>query len=183
MLDALVSRASVALQATVKIRDLVWEIKYWELRGLNNVNSKLFLQWNEYKRLHCDVFHCILVSVPRLTFFFWLYCITTFTPFIQLFIRRSQGSLVIRCGRVLDQSQQECCFRRNSNPLQIFPALAQAGNFFFLSRRSARKKLYNFPFKSGYVVASHANVLRGSSRVPTLRLIAWRSPKNVCMGG
>ena len=78
VLDALVSRASVALQATVKIRDLVWEIKYWDLRGLNNVNSKLFLQWNEYKRLNCDVFHCILVSVPRLTFFFWLYCINHF---------------------------------------------------------------------------------------------------------
>ena len=44
--------------------------KYWDLRGLNNVNSKLFLQWNEYKRLTCDVFHCIFVSVIRLTFFF-----------------------------------------------------------------------------------------------------------------
>ena len=118
--------------------------------------------------MYSTVFWCLFLVL----LFFWLYCITTFTPFIQLFIRRSQGSLVIRCGRVLDQSQQECCFRRNSNPLQIFPALAQAGNFFFLSRRSARKKLYNFPFKSGYVVASHANVLRGSSRVPTLRLIA-----------
>ena len=152
MLDALVLRASVALQATVKIRDLVWEIKYWDLRGLNNVNSKLFLQWNEYKRLNCDVFHCFLVSVPRLTFFlFWRYCITTVTPFI----RRSQGSLVIRSGRVLDQSQQECCFRRNSNALQIFSALAQAGNLFFLSGRSARKKLYNFSFKSGYVALTN----------------------------
>ena len=70
--DALVSRAVVALQAT---GDLICSTrmrnKYWDLRELNNVNSKLFLQWNEYKRLTCDVFHCIFVSVLRLTFFFF----------------------------------------------------------------------------------------------------------------
>ena len=71
MLDALVSRAVVALQATGDfICSTRMTNKYWDLRGLNNVNSKLFLQWNEYKRLTCDVFHCIFVSVIRLTFFF-----------------------------------------------------------------------------------------------------------------
>ena len=150
MLDALVSRAGVALQATVE-KKFVWEIKYWVLRGLNNVNSKLFLQWNEYKRLTCDVFHCIFVSVLRLTVFFLALLLTTVTPFK----RRSQGSLVILSGRVRDQSQQECCFRRNSNPLQIFSASAQEGILFFLSGRSARKKLYNFPFKSGYVAPTN----------------------------
>ena len=150
--DALVSRAVVALQAT---GDLICSTrvrnKYWDLRELNNVNSKLFLQWNEYKRLTCDVFHCIFVSVLRLTFFFLALLLTTVTPFK----RRSQGSLVIRSGRVLDQSQQECCFRRISNPLQIFSASAQEGNLFFLSGRSARKKLYNFPFNSGYVAPTN----------------------------
>ena len=47
---------------------------------------------------------------------FWLYCITTVTPFIE----RSEGWSLRSVG-VLDQSQQECrFFRRNSNPLQTF---------------------------------------------------------------
>ena len=47
---------------------------------------------------------------------FWLYCVTTVTPFIG---RIEAWSL--QSGRVLDQSQQESrFFRRNSNPLQIF---------------------------------------------------------------
>ena len=37
---------------------------------------------------------------------------------------------------------------------------------------------------SPFVLASHANVLRGSSRVPTPRgMVAWRTRKNVCVGG
>ena len=48
--------------------------------------------------------------------FFWLYCVTTVTLFIE---RREGWSL--RSVGVLDQSQQECrFFRRNSNPLQTF---------------------------------------------------------------
>ena len=48
--------------------------------------------------------------------FFWLYCITAVTPFIE----RSEGWSLRSVG-VLDQSQQECrFFRRNSNSLQTF---------------------------------------------------------------
>ena len=48
--------------------------------------------------------------------FFWLYCVTTVTPFIE----RSEGWSLPSVG-VLDQSQKKCrFFRRNSNPLQIF---------------------------------------------------------------
>ena len=48
--------------------------------------------------------------------FFWLYCVTTVTPFIE----RSEGWSLRSVG-VMDQSQQEYCFfRRNSNPLQTF---------------------------------------------------------------
>ena len=48
--------------------------------------------------------------------FFWLYCVTTVTPFIE----RSE-SWSLRSVGVLDQSQQQCrFFRRNSNPLQTF---------------------------------------------------------------
>ena len=48
--------------------------------------------------------------------FFWLYCVTTVTPFIE----RSEGWSLPSVG-VLDQSPKKCrFFRRNSNPLQIF---------------------------------------------------------------
>ena len=101
--------------------------------------------------MYSTVFLCLFFV---LLFFFLALLLTTVTPF-KRFKRRSQGSLVIRSGRVLDQSLQECCFRRISNPLQIFSASAQEGNLFFLSGRSARKKLYNFPFNSGYVAPTN----------------------------
>ena len=53
----------------------------------------------------CNVFHCVLVS-PCLVSGFWLYCITTVTPFK----RRSQGWSFLSGCRVLDQSQQKCRF-------------------------------------------------------------------------
>ena len=41
----------------------------------------IFLQWNEWKTLTCDVFHSVLVSPCLVSVFFWLYSITTVTPF------------------------------------------------------------------------------------------------------
>ena len=109
-------RAGVALQATVEnIRDFVWEIYYWDLRTLNN--AKRYLCLNEMNKkdlfaIYSTAFWCLFVVL----LFFWLYCVTTVTPFIE---RNQAWSL--RSGRVLDQSQQECrFFCRNSNPLQIF---------------------------------------------------------------
>ena len=62
--------------------------------------------------MYSTAFWCLIVVYC----FFWLYCITTVTPFIE----RSEGWSLRSVG-VLDQSQQECrFFRRNSNPLQIF---------------------------------------------------------------
>ena len=62
--------------------------------------------------MYSTAFWCLFVVL----LFFWLYCVTAVTPFIE----RSEG-WSLRSGRVLDQSQQEChFFRRNSNPLQIF---------------------------------------------------------------
>ena len=72
---------------------------------------------------------------------FRLYCVTTVTPFI----RRSQG-WSLRSGRVLTSRHKNAVFfRRNSNLLQFFSAPSQEGNLFFLSGRSARKKIYNYP--------------------------------------
>ena len=63
--------------------------------------------------MYSAAFWCLFVV---LLFYFWLYCVTTVTPFTE----RSEG-WTLRFFGVLDQSQQECgFFRRNSNPLQIF---------------------------------------------------------------
>ena len=72
------SRYAPRYRWTLKIRDFVWEIKYWDLRTLNNVKFNL-------RSMYCTVFWCLVVIV--LFFFFGLYCITTVT----LFTRRSQG--------------------------------------------------------------------------------------------
>ena len=62
--------------------------------------------------MYSTAFWCLFVVL----LFFWLYCVTTVTPFIE----RSEGWSLRSVG-VLDQSQQECrFFRRISNPLQIF---------------------------------------------------------------
>ena len=99
LLDASVSR----YRRPLKIRDFVWEMKYWDLRTLNNVKSTF--SFNEIKKdlpaIYSTVFRCLLVVLLG----FWLYCITTVTPFI----RRSQ-CWSLRSGRVLDQSQQKCRF-------------------------------------------------------------------------
>ena len=51
--------------------------------------------------MYSTAFWCLFVVL----LFFWLYCVTTVTPFIE----RSEG-WSLRSGRVLDQSQQECRF-------------------------------------------------------------------------
>ena len=62
--------------------------------------------------MYSTAFWCLTVVY----WVFWLYCVTTVTPFIE----RSEG-LSLRSVGVLDQLQQECrFFGRNSNPLQIF---------------------------------------------------------------
>ena len=63
--------------------------------------------------MYSTAFWCLIVVY---CFFFWLYCVTTVTPFME----RNEGWSLRSVG-VLDQSQQECrFFRRNSNPLQTF---------------------------------------------------------------
>ena len=70
--------------------------------------------------MYSSAFWCLIVVY----WFFWLYCVTTVTPFIE----RSEG-WSLRSVRVLDQSQQECrFFRRNSNPTESAPAKQKKKN-------------------------------------------------------
>ena len=109
--DAPVSRYRRPLKIS---ETFVWEIYYWDLRTLNNAKPYFFLRW--YKKdlpaMYSTAFWCLFVVL----LFFWLYCVTTVTPFIE----RSEGWSLRSVG-VLDQSQQECRFsHRNSSPLQTF---------------------------------------------------------------
>ena len=62
--------------------------------------------------MYSTAFWCLFVVL----LFFWLYCVTTVTPFIE----RSEGWSLRSVG-ILDQSQQNPVFLgRNSNLLQIF---------------------------------------------------------------
>ena len=54
-------------------------------------------------------------------------------------------------------------FRRNSSLLQIFSAPIQEGNLFFLSKRSARKKLYISPIKLNHLCRTSRHVWLSSS--------------------
>ena len=56
------SRYAPRYRWTLKIRDFVWEIKYWDLRTLNNVKFNL-------RSMYCTVFWSLVVIV--LFFFFW----------------------------------------------------------------------------------------------------------------
>ena len=93
-----------------------------------------------------------------LLFFFWLYCVTTVTPFIG----RSEGWSLWSVG-VLDQSQQECRFLPKFKSAANFSAPAQERNLFFVSGRSVRKKIDNFPIKSSHLCRASRHVWLSSS--------------------
>ena len=74
------------------------------------------MKWIKKTYLQCIPLHFGIC----LSFYwcFWLYCVTTVTPFIE----RSEGWSLGSVDGVLDQSQQECrfFFCRNTNPLRTF---------------------------------------------------------------
>ena len=107
--------------------------------------------------MYSTAFRCLIVVY---CFFFWLYCVTTVTPFIE----RSEGWSLRSVG-VLDQSQQECVFffSPKFKSTANFSAPAQEGNLFFLSGRSARKKIHNFPIKSSHLCRTSRHVWLSSS--------------------
>ena len=100
--------------------------------------------------MYSTAFWCLIVVY----WLFWLYCVTTVTPFIE----RSEGWSV-RSVRVLDQSQQECrFFLPKFKSTANFSSPAQERNLFFLSGRSARKKIHNFPMKSSHLCRTSRHI-------------------------
>ena len=85
--------------ATVKNIREVCEIYYWDLQTLNNAKPYFFLNEmnkNDLLAMYSTAFWCL-----SFYWFFWLYCVTTVTPFIEW----SEG-WSLRSGRVLDQSSR-----------------------------------------------------------------------------
>ena len=107
--------------------------------------------------MYSTVFQCLLV-VLRLFFFFALLHNHCYSP------HKAKSRLVISIwlgpGPV---ATKMLSFRRNSSLLQIFSAPTQEGNLLFLSKRSARKKLYNFPIKLNHLCRTSRHVWLSSS--------------------
>ena len=188
LLDASVSR----YRRPLKIRDFVWEITYWDLRTLNNVKSNFSFNEINTKDT-CDIFHCVSVSACCFTvvFFFWLYCITDCyclrktksrlacvagvwkgwerrPNFLPLPFRTPATQAKSRLFTSIWQSPgpvatkirffaeiQVCC--------KFFSAPTQEGNLLFLSKRSSRKRLYNFPIKLNHLCRTSRHVWLSSS--------------------
>ena len=100
--------------------------------------------------MYSTAFWCLIVVY----WLFWLYCVTTVTPFIE----RSEGWSV-RSVRVLDQSQQECrFFCRNSNPLQTFHLQPKRETFSSSLGDQLEKKIHNFPMKSSHLCRTSRHI-------------------------
>ena len=105
--------------------------------------------------MYSTVFQCLLVVF---TVFFALLHNHCYSP------HKAKSRLVISIwlgpGPV---ATKMLSFRRNSSLLQIFSAPTQEGNLLFLSKRSARKKLYNFPIKLNHLCRTSRHVWLSSS--------------------
>ena len=105
--------------------------------------------------MYSTVFQCLLVVF---TVFFALLRNHCYSP------HKAKSRLVISIwlgpGPV---ATKMLSFRRNSSLLQIFSAPTQEGNLLFLSKRSARKKLYNFPIKLNHLCRTSRHVWLSSS--------------------
>ena len=115
------TRAGVALQATVEnIRDFVWEIYHWDLRTPNNAKPYFFL--NEMnKKVLPAIYSAAVWCLFVVLLFFWLYCVTTLTPFIE-------------CGKG---------YFRDSWLALFFPVKCEMANFFLVALRRDFAKLFS----------------------------------------
>ena len=126
------------------------------------------MKWIQKTYLQCIPLHFGIC----LSFYwcFWLYCVTTVTPFIE----QSEGWSLGSVDGVLDQSQQECrFFLPKYKSTANFSAPAQEENLFFLSGRSARKKIHNFSIKSSHLCRTSRHVWLSSSACDHCRAYQW----------
>ena len=101
----------------------------------------------------CNLFHCGLVSVCRFTVFLALlgnHCYS---------FHRTKWRLVTSiCRGPGPVTKKMPFFSPKFKSAAKFSAPAQEGNLFFLSGRSARKKIHNFPIKSSHLCRTSRQV-------------------------
>ena len=107
--------------------------------------------------MYSTAFWCLIVVY----WFFWLYYVTTVTPFICFQHPRTKWTSICRGpGPVATKmSFFSPKFKSTAN----FSPPAQEGNLFFLSWRSARKKIHNFSIKSNHLCQTLRHVWLSSS--------------------
>ena len=116
------------------------------------------MRWRQKAYLQCIPMHFGIC----LSFYwcFWLYCVTTVTPFIE----RSEGWSLGSVDGVLDQSQQECrFFCRNTNPLRTFQLQPKRKTSSSSLGDQLEKKIHNFPSKSSHLCRTSRHVWLSSS--------------------
>ena len=150
LLDASVSR----YRRPLKIRYLVWELKYWDRRTLNSVKSDF--SFNEMNKkdlpaVYSTVFRCQLVV---LLFFFPLALLHKQCYSLQ--------GWSLRSGRVLDQSQQKCRFSAEIQVWCKFFRLQPERETSFSSLRDRLEKSFIISPSNWTICAG----LRGTSSLP-----------------
>ena len=90
------------------MRDFVWKIYYWDLRALNNAKPYFFLNEMNKKDLpamYSTALWCLFVVL----LFFWRYCVTTVTPFIE----RNTSLVWAACAEAYDEETETTSLYKN----------------------------------------------------------------------
>ena len=104
------------------------------------------MKWIKLKRGTYNVFHCILVFDCRLLVF-----LAWWRNHCYSFHRRKLRLVTSICRGTGPVATRMLFFSPKFKSAANFSAPAQEGNLFFLSGRSARKKIHNFPIKSSHL--------------------------------
>ena len=140
------------------MRDFVWEIYYWDLRTLNNAEPYFFLTEMNKKDLpamYSTAFWCLFVVLLIFLALLRNRCYSFHWTKWRLVASICRGPEPVATRMPF--------FSPKFKSTASFSAPAQEGNLFFLSGRSARKTIHNFPLKSSHFCRTSRHVWLSSS--------------------
>ena len=140
-----------------KLRDFVWELYYWDLRTLNNAKPFFFLNEMNKKELpaiYSTAFWFLIVVL----LVFWLYCITTFTPFIEW----SEGWSLRSVGVWTSLNKNAVFFAEIQIHCKLFGSSPRGKLLLPLWEISSKKDPW-FPIKSSHLCRTSKHVWLSSS--------------------
>ena len=130
----------------------------WDLRTLNNAEPYFFLNKMNKKDLpaiYSTAFWCLFVVL--------LVFLALLRNHSYSFHRTKRRLVTLICRGLGPLATRMPFFSPKFKSTANFSAPAQDGNLFFLSGRSARKKIHNFPIKSSYLYRTSRHVWLSSS--------------------